>query len=51
MPRSDSPCTTDVADKWWQNHLKTSQNMRQNENHFSLTDSKTVRFMGKNYAH
>lgn len=40
-------CNTAVADKWWQNHFNTSQVMRQNDNHFSLIDSKTVRFMGE----
>jgi hypothetical protein len=36
---------------WWQNHLKNFQVMRQNENHYSLIDSKTVRFIKKKCVH
>jgi hypothetical protein len=39
--------THPVADRWWQNHRKAPKNMRQNENLFSLIDSKTVRFIRK----
>ena len=44
---TNTHCNTEAADKGWQNHFNTSEIMSQNENHFSLIDSETARFLGK----